>query len=380
MYKQSNEEFQLQVGGITRHSFSPCECIGKSVSDMVISFDQNFTVTYINDKASQLLNYKPEEIVGFHITEIFPKQQTEFLEALQQEVLENGQVYNRRSCFCVRGKKQLPVSLSLSCIPIKDFPGFIMIAKDDRQLAKATEELKKKNTELETLIYRISHDLKGPLASMNGLFQLMELESDNPEASQNYMQLIKKSAQRLEEKLMGLLELGLSKKDTIEYKPIMVREKLQDIIHDLQSYPGKDKVLIHLTASENFSFYTEEKLFQSIMQNLIENSIKYRKPNIADAVTKVSVRRYREGIKVKVKDNGLGMDKDLQKRAFDMFYRGHNHTEGSGLGMFIVKTHVEKLGGEIRVKSTPQMGTEVWVYLPDPKVQNENYGKLVVTV
>lgn len=376
IYDKIAEDLQIN-NELQATSFNPYECIGKSVSDMVISFDHNFMVTYLNEKAAQLLNYKQEELIGFHIVELFPKSQIEFLEVLLQEVLEEKQVYNRRTCFSVRGKKQLPVSLSFSTLSQEETTNFIMIAKDDRQLVRATEELKKKNAELETLIYRISHDLKGPLASMNGLFQLMELEADNPEASQNYMQLIKKSARRLEEKLLGLLELGLSKKDTIEHKPIPIREKLEDIIRDLQSFPGKEEVLIHLTASENFIFHTEEKIFQSIMQNLIENSIKYRRPNITDAVTKVSVRRYKDGVKIKVKDNGLGMDKDLQKRAFDMFYRGHNHTEGSGLGMFIVKTHVEKLGGQIGIKSTPQMGTEVWVYLPDPKLNDENYSKLL---
>ncbi len=357
--------------------FSTYECIGKSISDMVITFDHNFIVTYLNEKAAQLLNYKPQELIGFHITELFPKSQLEFLEVLLQETLEQRQVYNRRTCFGVKGKKQLPVSISFSTNSEKDTTHFIMIAKDDRQLVKATEALKKKNAELETLIYRISHDLKGPLASMNGLFQLIELESDNPEATHNYMQLIKKSARRLEEKLLGLLELGLSKKENIEFTSIPLREKLNEIIADLQSFPGKEKVLIHLTAMEDFNFHTEEKLFQSILQNLIENSIKYRKPNIEDAVTKISVRKYKDGIKIKVKDNGLGMDKDLQKRAFDMFYRGHNHTEGSGLGMFIVKTHVEKLGGEIAIKSTPHMGTEVSVYLPNPMLHDKNISKLV---
>ena len=59
------------------------------------------------------------------------------------------------------------------------------------------------------------------------------------------------------------------------------------------------------------------------------------------------------------------MDRHLQKRAFDMFYRGHEHSEGSGLGLFIVKNNAEKLGGEINIKSSINMGTEIWVYLPD---------------
>lgn len=92
---------------------------------------------------------------------------------------------------------------------------------------------------------------------------------------------------------------------------------------------------------------------------LIENSIKYRNTNTNDAVTKITARKYRDGVKIKVKDNGLGMDRELQKRVFDMFYRGHSHTEGSGLGIFIVKTRVEKLGGKIGVKNSHKLDTKI---------------------
>ena len=355
------------------------ENIGKSVSDMVIAFDKDYIIHYINNKAAKMLNYKEEELIGFHISEIFPKTQQDSVPMLQQQAMENQQVHDWRTCLSVKGKKQLPVSVSFSLlIQEDDEAGFVMIAKDDSQLVQATDALKQKNAELETLIYKISHDLKGPLASVNGLFQLYDMPNNSDEMKSNYITLIRKSTKKLEEKLLGLLELGLSKRENIEFEAIPVREKIDEIIKEFESFPGRDEVLFHITATEGLTIDTEEKLFHSVMQNLIENSIKYRKSNTDDAVTKISVRKYKDGIKVKVKDNGLGMDRDLQKRVFDMFYRGHSHTEGSGLGMFIVKTHVEKLGGEIGVKSSPQLGTEFWVYLPEQKSIDTKIRKLMV--
>lgn len=368
----------VSINGNSRHSLW-LENIGKSVSDIVIAFDRNFIINYLNEKATQLLNYKEEELLGFHISDFFPRNQQDSVQLLLQEVMEKQQVHNWRTCFHVKGKKQLPVSVSFSLLVSDDYEaGYVMVAKDDRQLVQITEALKQKNNELETLIYKISHDLKGPLASVNGLFQLLDMQGNTPETQNHYLELIRKSTKRLEEKLLGLLELGLSKRENIEFADIPIKEKINEILNDFNSFPGREQVLFHITANEGLTIHTEEKLFHSVMQNLIENSIKYRKCNTRDAVTKISARKYKDGIKIKVKDNGLGMDRDLQKRAFDMFYRGHNHTEGSGLGMFIVKSHVEKLGGEIGIKSSPQLGTEVWVYLPEQKNIEAKIKKMVV--
>ena len=355
------------------------ENIGKSVSDIVVAFDNDFFVSYANESAAKLLNYKAEELLGFHISELFPKSQQDSVQVLQQSAMENQQVHDWRTCFSVKGKKQLPVSVSLALMIDGDYEsGLVMIAKDNRQLVQATDALKQKNAELETLIYKISHDLKGPLASVNGLFQLYDMPGHTQEQKDHYIGLIKKSTKKLEEKLLGLLELGLSKREDIKFEAIPVREKIDEILNEFESFPGRNEVLFHTTATEGLTIETEEKLFHSVMQNLIENSIKYRKSHTDDAVTKISVRKYKDGIKIKVKDNGLGMDRDLQKRVFDMFYRGHSHTEGSGLGMFIVKTHVEKLGGEIGVKSSPQLGTEFWVYLPEQKAIDSKIRQMMV--
>jgi len=355
------------------------ETIGESLSDIMIAFDNSYMINYMNDKALQTLKYNREDLLGCHISELFPKSQQETVQVLQQEALENRPVQERRTCLRVKGRKQLPVSASLALLISGNYEsGFIMIAKDNQHLIQVTEALKQKNKELETLIYKISHDLKGPLASINGIFQLMDLQNNTAEDQQNYLDLIRKSTKKLENKVVGLLELGLSERDNLQFKPLSIKEKIEEIISEFDQFPGREEVFFHITATDGLMVDTEEQLFHSIMQNLIENSIKYRKVNTDDSVTKISARKYKDGIKIKVKDNGLGMDRDLQNRVFDMFYRGHNHTEGSGLGMFIVKTHVEKLGGEIGIKSSPQLGTEVWLYLPQQNTRDTKIRKLLV--
>ena len=348
-------------------------------TDIVLIFDDNLNVCFVNKYALDLLNYGEDDLLGQHITQIFPKRQHQMLESIIESVEDGLKVQDRRSYLNVRGKKNISVTLSFSMTCREHSFKYVLIAKDQRQYTKATDALKQKNEELKTLIYRASHDLKGPLASVKGLINLLKDEPDDTETLKYYLGLIEKSVDKLEDTLSGLLEVGLSSKKNLEYSPVNVRTCLEEIIERFENYPGREDVIIHLTANTDLLIHTEKKIFQSIFQNLIENSIKYRKPNQNDAVTKISARRFQYGIKIKVKDNGLGMDRNLQKRAFDMFYRGHEHSEGSGLGLFIVKNNAEKLGGEISLKTSLNMGTEIWVYIPDKEQMQMVNDKSVIS-
>jgi PAS domain S-box-containing protein len=340
------------------------ECIGHGLSDLLIACDNDFIIQYTNIKVQEKLGYSKKQLIGMHVNDLIfgskPKGHLIIGSLAYAELPYEFEIdiSHKRKNSCA------PYAITLSRITQHHDAGYILIAKDISQVKRATRALEDKNAELETLIYRISHDLKGPLASMKGLLELIELEGGENDVAENlnYLQLVKKSSQKLEDTLVGLLQLGLAKKENIVYEEINLKEWIKEVISGFDNFPGRGQVIIHLTANEDLTLKTEPKMFTSVIQNLIENSIKYRKVNTNDSVTKVSVRKYKKGIKIKVKDNGMGMDNDMQKRVFDMFYRGHQHTEGTGLGMFIVKTHVEKLGGTISISSTPQVSTEVTLF------------------
>ncbi len=359
------KDASLENSLISKEKYDFARKLLRSYTDIVLVFDENLNVCFANSYAEDLLNLEKKALIDQHITQVFPKRQHRLLESMIESVEKGKDIRERRTYLHVRRKKNIPVSLSFTFIQSKHPFKYILVAKDQQQYTKATDALKQKNEELKTLIYRASHDLKGPLASVKGLFNLLVDEPEDTETLKYYLALIKKSVDKLEDTLFGLLELGLSTKKELQYTSFNIRDCLEEIIGRFENYPGRKDVIVHLTANEDMVLHTEKKIFQSIFQNLVENSIKYRKPDQNDAVTKISVRRYKYGIKIKVKDNGLGMDRNLQKRAFDMFYRGHEHAEGSGLGLFIVKNNAEKLSGEIKVKSSLNMGTEIQVYLPD---------------
>ena len=338
----------------------------KSIVDMLFIFDENFLISSVNQKTCQLLNQEEQDLIGLPIEELFPKRQKKFVENLLSSIYEEGHMYNLETQFKVKGSKSLPVSISFSVFRNEsNSVGFLLLAKDIQHFLMATDALKQKNEELETLVYRVSHDLKGPLASVAGLFQLLEYEEETLENLKYYLNLIQESTVKLENTLSGLLEVGLAANRGIAHRKLNVRASLERLIEGFNGYPGRENVILLLSANCELTISTEEQTFNSILQNLIENSIKYRKTYITDAVTKISARKYKNGIKIKVKDNGQGMSRQIQQRAFDMFYRGNQTSEGSGLGLFIVKSNVEKLGGEIRIKSQIDHGTEMWIYLPN---------------
>jgi signal transduction histidine kinase len=103
---------------------------------------------------------------------------------------------------------------------------------------------------------------------------------------------------------------------------------------------------------------------QNILQNLITNAIKYRKPDV-DPVIEIKSRRLKEFIRLEVSDNGSGLDLDQHgKKLFGLFKRFHLNTEGKGIGLYITKSIIENYQGKIEVESTPGEGTSFRIYFP----------------
>jgi signal transduction histidine kinase len=113
---------------------------------------------------------------------------------------------------------------------------------------------------------------------------------------------------------------------------------------------------------EEVDYHSEWAIINTILQNLIENAIKYSKTN--KPFVKISVHQKIDFIQISVEDNGQGIDEIHQAKIFDMFYRASERTKGSGLGLYILKRAVERLNGTIELKSIPLEGSTFIVTLP----------------
>ena len=334
------------------------------VVDMLIIFDEDFTITRVNDKTCELLNKTKEALLGEPLESLFAKKNAAFSQRLKQLAQQQEPLYNIETSFKIQRTTALPVTLSLSVLKQRDaVTGYLLIAKDLKQILLTSKALKQRNEELKTLLYKVSHDLQGPLASILGLFQVIEQTAHEPDTLSHYLSLIKRSANKLEKSVRGLVELGMDDAHQ-QFTTFDVKRSVEEVIGLLSDFPDREKVTIEVKASKPLQLRSEERLFRLMVQHLLENAIKYRRTNIDNAYVHIRIRPHRRGVSLTVKDNGQGMSRHVQQRAFDMFYRGNPASQGSGLGLTIVKSNAEKLGGEVTIRSKLQEGTDVRLLLP----------------
>jgi signal transduction histidine kinase len=245
-----------------------------------------------------------------------------------------------------------------------------LVEEKSFELVKTNEELVKHNNELLQFSYTVSHNLRGPVARMLGLTRLLN-HAENVEDRNKLQEMILKSSEELDEILKDLSLIIDIRNDLYR-----VREKviLEDEWNKAVSLLGESvKSVFHLDVNfQNAPYvYGVRPMIQSIFYNLFSNAIKYQSPS-----RKLKVRVKSEILEdnrtvIEVSDNGLGIDMvNQQKNLFKLYKRFHQHVSGKGLGLYLVKTQVETLGGSIAVESQPDAGTTFKVTFVQPDEVN----------
>jgi two-component system sensor histidine kinase ChiS len=227
-------------------------------------------------------------------------------------------------------------------------------------IRRRTEELNESNERLETFIYKASHDIKGPLKSIIGLTTVGEKDVKDPVAL-NYFQHILKSTRKLDVLLTDLLQLTKVKQIVLQKEKINFKEMIAESMSSFEHLPGFEKMKFTVDINQTSDFYTDKKLLSSIIQNLIENPIKYKDTLKDECKLHVKINVNTEKSEMIFEDNGLGIPEELQTKVFDMFFKVNDNSFGTGLGLYIVKTSVEKLGGSIRLESKAGVGSTFYL-------------------
>lgn len=340
-----------------------------------ILVDQQLNIISYSQMAKEIAELRGhyKELEGNSIFDYFAKNKRTRLQKIIDDVINGKNMSYETNVIEKDGSEKW---FALKWIGVNDnesqYWGFILSIKDiteQKNIAKAqnetTSELIRRNKDLEQFTYVVSHNLRAPVANIMGLSDLLsEMESD-PSSVAELMLGLRTSIKNLDTVIKDLNYVLTVKKDA--------SDRLKELV-EIQTLVAEIKGSINnLIVSENMTFeyqleeekfYTVRGYLYSIFYNLILNSIKYRKPDI---YPRMIIKTYLTGkhLNIVFEDNGKGIDlKKHGSQLFGLYKRFDVDVEGKGMGLFMVKTQVEDLGGTIQVTSEPGKGSIFHILLP----------------
>ena len=231
----------------------------------------------------------------------------------------------------------------------------------DRKLAE--EKLKKANNELDQFIYKTSHDLRAPLLSALGLVELAQ--SDPDKDSHDYYGMIKKSLLKLDNFIEDINSFYRNEKMAIRNERIEFDEIIKEELDQLSNFYNADHVNVYYKLNRISDLYSDSVRVKTILTNIISNAFKYSDRRKEKSIMNINIQVTPDECCMKVEDNGIGIRSQYLDNIFDIFYRADENAKGSGLGLYIVKDTVDKLGGHIKVQSEYGKGSTFTITIPN---------------
>lgn len=232
-----------------------------------------------------------------------------------------------------------------------------------KELALKNLELEKLNRDLNRFVYSISHDLRSPLMSVLGLIQLHDL---NPQdhSSAAVLKMIKDTTHRMDEYIHQMMDYFLNLREEIHYETVFLSDLLNKLVQDAKSINQSAQVDVSITG---VALVTDPFRLRIILVNLLSNAFRFSKQNTSQHKVSVRARIEPMSLVVEIEDNGMGILNEHLNSIFDLFFRTEDgmQKQGSGLGLFIVKEAIERLGGKVEVSSNPTTGTLFSISIPN---------------
>ncbi|MBC7885737.1 MAG: HAMP domain-containing histidine kinase, partial [Saprospiraceae bacterium] len=234
------------------------------------------------------------------------------------------------------------------------------------ELVETNSELIKHNNELRQFSYTVSHNLRGPVASLLGLIDLIEQEKLD-EGDQEVFSYIGSSADQLDQIIKDLTKIIDIRHDIFKIRQkIDLQSEIDEVIKVLRRELEEHQVLVLNNLSSCSQIYSIKPMVNSILYNLISNAVKYRS-NERQLTIEINTREEEDFYVLEILDNGLGIDlKQNRDSLFKLYKRFHFHTEGKGLGLYLIKLQCEALGGNVDIESEINRFAKFTVRLQKP--------------
>lgn len=348
-----------------------------AAASAIIMTNSSGNVVLANNQAEVMFGYAADELIGEPIDNLVPKRvrrrhgvyRTSFTADASKRSMGTGTDLNGLR----KDGTEFPVEIGLT--PIRNDGETLIMAtvldvsdrrRTEREIQKKNQDLTRLNAELAQFAYSASHDLKAPLASIEGFLHIIEEDADAGDLSSVVEHA--RRAREMAAKLKSLVEdiLGLARAENIDdpNEDIDMAQLVTAVIRQSAVAAEERSVNVVVEMIEGLTVHSQPTRIRQIIENLVGNSIKYADADKPAPYVRVRSSLDDNWLNLSVEDNGIGIPSESQPDVFKLFKRFGNHASpGSGLGLALVKQHTESLGGDISFNSDVS-GTRFNVRVP----------------
>jgi PAS domain S-box-containing protein len=351
--------------------------IVRDTNESIVSVNMDGVIQSWNHGAELLYQYSESEVLGKSIKLVMPEEKVEDYDYLKKMILDSSSVTRYKTKRKRKDGSIFDAAVSVS--PVKDYSGkMIGVSISTLDITKE-QEIDKAKTEFVSLA---SHQLRTPLSAINWYTEML-LSGDAGklnEDQEKYLKEVYSGNQRMVSLVNALLNVSRLDLGTfmIEPTPVDLKEMAKSVIGELENMiKAKNQNVIENYAENLPVFSADQNLMRIIFQNLLSNSVKYTQEK-GEIVLNILVTKKDETfggramrgdcLIISVSDNGMGIPVDQKDKIFSKLFRADNakatETEGTGLGLYIIKSIVDKAGGEIWFESKEKSGTSFYVCFP----------------
>jgi signal transduction histidine kinase len=289
-----------------------------------------------------------------------------------------GILINERVLFSRRDKSNFWGSITSRLYHVNGDTYFDEIIVDitdkvvnEHKLAEKSHLLEKVANELDRFVYSASHDLRSPISSMRGLISLCKINSEVFPPYQ-FLIMMEVCLEKLEVFVNSLVEFSKNSNEPVMVEQINFHKIIWSILEHLKEHPNKNRINMECSVDKNAFINSDFNKLYTVLFQVIKNAFDYVDVSKPRSIVSINVEVLKERVVIEVTDNGIGIDKKCLPNIFQMFFRGTQVSKGSGLGLFIAREAMTKLGATVEVKSELGLGTFINLSIPnDAKFINE---------
>lgn len=235
-----------------------------------------------------------------------------------------------------------------------------------KQLRMRNKQLRKLNKEQDHFLYSTAHDLRSPLTSLAGLVNLLRIENKAQELN-HYFDKMEKSISRQEDFIEQIASFSKNKILKMKPEPLDLEQMIQETFDHHSYMAGASRIRREITIhnKKHIPVCSDYNRVIILLNNLISNAIRYSDPAKPDPFIRAEITITKTEFVIHFSDNGIGISDEHLDKIFDMFYRAHDDSKGTGLGLFILHKTIKKMSGTVHVQSQVGLGTEFTLTLPN---------------